>query len=264
MEQFINFYEKRLASNRTISEAVAGLNGGAAKVVAINIGGDHTQNICGIFKDAGRAYAVVKPLYTPGRPEQGDLTETMYDRKNKGLSVFSRGLPALILQEFPKAKKPEPVLAENWFGAEAEMYAFVDKLAVSVLGPPNPPGPPNGGQPPFGFSDDDFNGRWMSITLANVQYLVGQDNKQRALLIPIVFKPSGNTVWVGATLKRGEEMGQETVEAIVTHALQSVQAESSVSQQAEDRSGRVQMSVTTFATVGKNKETVKQDILRET
>ena len=268
MEQFINFFEKRIGSNKTISEAVASVNSGAAKAVAVNIGADHTHNIGQIFKNANRPYAVVKPLYTSGNLDQGDLTDSMYDRKNKGLPVFSRGLSALILEEFPKsiqkAKKPEPVLAEDWFGAEAELHGFVDTLAGGILGPPNPPGPPNGGKPPFGFSDDDFNGKWMSITLASVEYLADQDDRRGAILIPVVFKPSGHTVWVGATLKRGEEKGQETVEAIVTHALQSVQGESSTSEQAEDQSGRVQMSVTTFAVVGKDKGAVKRAVLSET
>lgn len=267
MEQFINFFEKRFASNGTMSEAATGINAGSAKAVAINIGADHTGSICQIFKNANRPYAVVRPLYASGNPEHGDLTDSMYDRKNKGLPVFARGLSSIILQEFPKVtrtvKKPEPVLAEDWFGAEAELYSFVDTLAGGILGPPNPPGPPNGGKPPFGFSDDDFNGKWMSITLANIEYLAGQDDRKRAILIPVVFKPSGHTVWVGAILKRGEEKGQETVEAIVTHALQGVQGESSTSEQAEDQSGRVQMSVTTFAVVGKDKGSVKQTVLSE-
>lgn len=55
-------------------------------------------------------------------------------------------------------------------------------------------------------------------------------------------------------LQHGEETGQDAVEAIITHAIQSVQAESSTSEQAEDQSGQVQMSVMTFAIAGKNKD----------
>lgn len=259
MDQFINFFEKRLGSNKTINDTLTSVsNSGQAKLVVANIGADHTTNICRMFLDSHRPYAVLKPLYIPGKPEQSNLTSAMYERKSRMLPVFSRGLSALIVQEVSGAKKPEPIISEVWFQAEAEIFGFVDRLARGILGPPG--GPPNGGKPPFGFSDGDFNGTQISIVLDNVQYL-GNDSKHRSILLPVTFKKSGHTVWVAATLRREVEAGQATVESILSQALQGVQEESKTPEQAEDKVGQVQMSTVTFGIVGKDKNAVKQAIL---
>jgi hypothetical protein len=258
MEGYINFMERRLASNQTMGDVSARVGGGAQQVIAVNIGADHSQGMGQLFKDANRPYAVVKPLYTPGNPERGDLTEAMYNNKNHRLPVFSVGLSALVQQEVGGAKKPEPVLSENWFQAEGELYGFVTTIAEAVLA-----SPAGGGKPPYGLSDADFDGKWIKIAPAKVQLLPSQGGKGGVALIPVVFKPSRDTVWVGSVLKRGQEQGQETVEAIVTHALQSVQAESRTPERAEDASGRVQMSLDVFSVVGRDENTVRQAALSE-
>lgn len=62
-------------------------------------------------------------------------------------------------------------------------------------------------------------------------------------------------------MKRGQEQGQDTVEAIITQALQIVKAEEKTPERAEDQTGHVQMNTRTFAVIGRNKEAVKQAIL---
>jgi hypothetical protein len=261
MEAYLNFMEKRLASNNTINDVITSvLASRTPKVVAVIIGADHTHGMSRLLSNVNRSFAVLKPQYTPGREEQGDLTTAMYERKNKRLPVFSQGLSALILQQVSEAKKPEPVIPEHWFEAEGEFNGFGSSVAEAILGAPSPPGPPNGGKPPFGLSDNDFDGRWIKIDVAKIEYLPNQNDLRRAVLIPLTFKRSGNIVWVGATMKRGQEQGQETVEAIITEALQDVKAEEKTPERAEDQTGRVQMSTRTFAVIGTNKEAVKQAI----
>lgn len=143
MEVYLNFMERRLASNNTINDVITSvLASGTPKVVAVIIGADHTHGMSQLLSNVNRSFAVLKPQYTPGREEQGDLSTAMYERKNKRLPVFSQGLSALILQEVSGAKKPEPVTAEKWFEAEGETYGFGSSVAEAILGTPNPPGPP--------------------------------------------------------------------------------------------------------------------------
>ncbi|HSK73252.1 MAG TPA: hypothetical protein VK892_16250 [Pyrinomonadaceae bacterium] len=274
MQQYITFMEKRMASNITINDTVKMVSSSSSpKVIAINIGEDHTHNMCQLLKQANHPYAVVTPRYGSPNKEHGNLTDTMYDRKNKKLPVFSQGLSALILQEVSGGKKPEPVLAEHWFEAEAEFHAYVTSLAEGVLGPPTPPDE----KAPFGFSNDDFRGKWISIVLADAEYLPDQDDRRRAILIPVKFNRSGKVVWVGATLQRGMESNQVTVEAILTQGLQDIQAEKKTPESAEQdiktegkppkpakgKIGSIQMSSTTFAIVGNNKEAIKRAITIE-
>jgi hypothetical protein len=263
MEAFINFMEKRMASNNSINDAITGVvNGRTPKVVVAIIGADHTYGMSQLLESSGRPYAVLTPLHTPGREEHGDLTDAMYDRKDKKLPVYSQGLSALVLQQFPSRKKPEPVIPEDWFGAEVTLYSSISRIAEHVLGPPIPPGPPGGGKPPFGLTDGDFDNQWLKIAIAKTEYLPNQDDRRRAMLIPVTFKRSGEVYWVGAVLKRGEEE-PKSVEAFIAKMLQVVQAEEKTPEQAEDRMGRVQMTPKTFAVIGKDKEAVKRAILSE-
>jgi hypothetical protein len=263
MEAYINFMEKRMASNSSINDVITSVvNSRTPKVVVAIIGADHTYGMSLLLKNSDRPFAVLKPLYTPGREEHGDLTDAMYDRKNKRLPVFSQGLSALVLQQFPSRKKPEPVISEDWFGAEAALYSSISRIAEHVLGPSSPPGPPNGGKPPFGLSDSDFDNQWFKVTLAKAEYFPNQDDRRRAMLIPVTFKRSGDVYWIGVVLKRGEEDGQ-SVEAFITKMLQAVQAEGKTPEQAEDQTGRMQMTPKTFAVINKDKEVAKRDILSE-
>jgi hypothetical protein len=211
---------------------------------------------------------VVKPRYTPkdqshpNGENHGDLTDAMFDRKNKSLPVFSQGLSSIILNEVRRAKKPEPVLEAEFMKAEGSLYAFVTSIAEIILGSADPPGPPNGGKPPFGFSDNDFDGEFLKINPTDIQYFPAQNDRRKAILIPVVFKRSGAKVWVGAVRARGfEEKGQETVENIVVRALQEVQAEEKTPDRAEDPTGQIQMDTNTFTVVGKDPIAVKRKLL---
>lgn len=267
MERFIEFWEKRMASNTTIAEVTTGITGGAAaKVIAVNIGAFHTDGMRQLLKDANRPYAVIKPLYTakdqahPQGENQGDLTDAMYERKNKKISVFSQGLSTIILKEAAQKKKPEPVLAEVFFETEAELYAFVNRITEAVLGPSTTSGPPNKRKPPFGLFAGDFDGNRIKVVPTDIEYFPGKEGGSGSVLIPVVFKTSGSTEWVGGVLGRKKEGGQENVEAILLRSLQDVQSENSTPEQAEDPKGRIQMGDNTFAIVGTNKEAVKKAI----
>jgi hypothetical protein len=269
MEQFIEFWEKRMASNTTITDAVAGVpQAQGLSVIAANVGAFHTQGVCELLKKANRPYAAIKPLYTakdlshPKGENQGDLTDVMFDRKNKKLPVFSQGLSSMIFSEVRASKKPEPILEEPFFKAESWLYGSVTSIANVILGSADPPGPPNGGKPPFGFSDNDFDGEFMKIVPADIQYFPAQNDRRKAILIPVIFKRSGAKVWVGAVRARGlEEKGQETVEAIVASALQEVQAEKETPDRAEDRTGQIQMDTNTFTIVGEDPAVVNRALM---
>jgi hypothetical protein len=182
----------------------------------------------------------------------------MYDRKNKRLPVFSQGLSALVLKEIGGQKKPEPVLPQKFFEAEAELYAYVSSIAGAILKPPSPPG---GGQAPFGLSSDDFDGKHMKIVPSQIQYFPKRKDGIAAVMLPVVFKQSGTTVWVGTTWKQGAEAGLNNVVTILEHALREVQAEKATPRRAENLTGRVQMDSNTFAIVGRSPLIVKKAIL---
>lgn len=263
IEKEIAFWQKRMASNDIIVQAAldAGSSRSAGRVIAINIGSFHTDGVCQLLRRADRSYAVVTPLYAGNdtsdvtSDQPGDLTSEMYDRKNKRLPVFSQGLSALILKEVGGRKKPEPVLAETFFEAEAELSAFVTAIAGAILKPPSPPGE---GKAPYGLFDSDFDGKHIRIIPAQIQLFSKQKGRSSAAIIPVVFKRSGARVWVGATRKQGEEEQQENVVAILEHALREVQAEKATPRRAEDKTGRVQMDSSTFAIIGKSPLTVKK------
>jgi len=264
MDGYIDFWEKRMASNNMIVDAATGAPDKVQGApIAANIGAFHTDGICRLLKSADRSYAVVKPLYAAGDPSRGDLTDAMYDRKNQQRPVFADGLSGLVLTEVSGHKKPQPVLQEAFFQAEAELYAQVTNVAEAILAPPDPPGPPNGGNPPPGLAAGDFDGKWIRINLAAIQYLPSKDDRRRAALMPVVFKSTRKTIWVGALWGRGLESGQATVEQILQHALQEIITEGTTPEHAEDGTGRVQMSVNTFAIVGRDKEAVRRSLLSE-
>jgi hypothetical protein len=264
----ITFWQQRMASNDIIVQAALGAESGRndGQVVAINIGAFHTDGVCRLLKEANRSYAVVTPRYSgtdtsdATGDQPGDLTSEMYDRKNKRLPVFSQGLSALILKEVGGQKKPEPVLPEKFFEAEAEFDAYAVKIAEKLLSPLSPPVE---GQAPFGLSANDFDGKHIKINPSQIQYFSKRNDRVAAVMFPVVFKQSGATVWVGATWKQGGEAGLNNVVAIIEHALREVQAEKATPRRAENQTGRVQMSSNTFAIVGRSPLIVKKAILSE-
>ena len=246
MDQYIAFMETRIGSNETIVETVdAVVKDPGVKVVAVNIGADHTEDMAQRLEQQRRAFAVISPKYGPAKA--GGYSEVMYARKSKRLPVFATGVSALVLNQVASRIKPEPVTAEAWFEAEAELYGYVSSLAERALNPPTPPGPPPGGpKPPFGFNDDDFRGKWISVSLPAVEYLADADRRRGALLIPVKFNRTNRVVWVGTVNVRGQEQAQSTVEAILTQALQAVQSQTDTPTRAEDKTGKVQMGRNAF------------------
>jgi hypothetical protein len=263
MDKFIEFWEKRMSSNNLIADAVAGApSASGSAVVAANVGAFHTQGVCRLLSSSGHPYAVVRPLYAPDNPTRGDLTDAMYQRKNNRQPVFSSGLSALVLSQVSiKNKKYQPVISQPFFEAEAEIYDYVETISKVILSPPNPPGLPNGGNPPFGLSGDEFDGKWISINPTKIVFMPSNDDRHKAVLIPIMFKNTKKTIWVGAFWGHGLEAGQTNVEEILQHALHDILTEPSTPQRAESSAGFIQMSPNTFAVIGRDKEGVRRSIL---
>jgi hypothetical protein len=186
----------------------------------------------------------------------------MYKRKNVRRPVFDQGLSAMLARELTPSKKPEPVLSESWFEAEAEIYAAVSRLGESILGagglPPKQPPPGGGGLP---TPDDGFDGKWIGVSLADAEYLPGSANQRAGVLLPVTLKRSGKTVWAAVQQGRTKEQNQQTVDAIVTASLQRVQSEVRPPTRAEDETGIVQTSVNTFAVFAEDKDAARSMIL---
>ena len=143
------------------------------------------------------------------------------------------------------------MLSEPPVQAKAELYLFTDRIARGILGPPNPPG---GGQPPYGFPEEAFKGRWVLVDPARISIISDtEDGKGRAVLFPVILNPNDPTrrteIWVKAGLGVAMVPGQEreNVESMLMKALRDVQMEKQASNKAENKDGRVQITLDTVA-----------------
>jgi hypothetical protein len=260
MERYLAFWRGRIKASKTMilsAERIADQPN--VSVVAMVIGAAHTQGMCAMLKDSNRPFAVVTPLSL--RP---DLTWDMLERKYKRLSIYSEGFTQTLLKAFPfpKHKKPEPVLSEPWFQGKAELYLFTERIAGGVLGPPNPPG---GGKPPYGFSDDNFKGKWVFIDPKQISIIPDtKDGKGRAVLFPVILNyrdPERRTeIWVKAGLGVAMVSGQEreSVESMLQKALEEIQKEKEADKKVEDETGRVQITLNTVAAYAKTQQAAKE------
>lgn len=74
-----------------------------------------------------------------------------------------------------------------------------------------------------------------------------EDKKGRAVLIPIVLKSTGTTIWAKAALMQGKKEEGRKVESVLRRALDEVEQERKTPETTEDEGGRVQVSLDVFA-----------------
>lgn len=268
-ESWLAFWRGRIGGSKTMFDATSEIaNHQAGPLIAMNVGAFHTDGICKMLGKSDRSFAVIKPLAMKNEEEQGDLKEG-FDRKYKRLSVFSEGFLANRLQSI---KKPEPVLDQPWFKAKTGMYQYTDRIVNRLLPPSSggaaPPSGPPPGQPPFGFSDDDFRkeGVPLYIDPRKIEIIPDAlDSKRKAVLIPVLINPNNparrTMIWIKAARGEGSEQGLEMVEALLKNALSEVKSEEQAPTRTEDAAGRIQMSTTTVAAVGSDKEAVRRAVL---
>lgn len=264
MEQYLTFFRGRLKASRTMivaAEEIADLPG--IFVVAMVVGAAHTEGMCTFLRNADRPFAVIRSLSFL----EIDLPWDMFERKYKRLSVYSEGFTETLLKAFPppKHKKPEPVLSEPWFQGKAELYLFTERIASGRLGPPRLP---SGGKPPYGFADDEFNGRWIYIDPKLIKIISDTDEgKGRAVLFSAILNPNNpersRKIWVKAGLSVANVLGQEreNIESMLMRALQEVQSEKEPSKKVEDNAGRVQITINTVAAYATTEQDAQKVIL---
>jgi hypothetical protein len=269
-KKWLDFWRGRARANDTMfAETISAMTGSKAAIIVMNIGRAHTDDTIALFKKTSRPYAVITPLAIKNNDKRGDLGPG-YNRKDKQLSVEDAGsLMPVLNAMFPAvstSKKPEPVIFPvPWLAAKAQLYQDTDRIANHILGPPNPPG---GGQPPYGFSDDEFKGRNSSIDPRSI-VVIQDDNKRRYVLFPIVFvsqRGERRTLWVKATISepsllRANQEEAVVIEGMLRKALGDVQSESKAPILAEDQQGRVRTSGDTVAIIGSDRQAVERAIL---
>lgn len=276
MERYLAFWRGRVSASKTMvlsSWAIADQR--YVSVIAMVVGAAHTEGMCSMLSAANRPFAVVTPLSFENREQEGDLTWDMLNRKYKRLSVYSEGFIKTFLKAFPppKQKKPKPVLQTSWLQARAELYLFTHRIAHKILssivrkesGPPYPPGPPGGGTPPFGFSNDDFKGKWTVVDSNRISVTFDTNDRiGKAIIFPVLLNPSDATrrteIWVKAGLGTAfiTSKEREDVETMLKRALQEVQSEQEPNTRLEDRAGRVQITLDTIAVFAPTQEAVRR------
>ncbi len=263
MSDLIAFYSARDKANITIKESVINIPQiSSDSLIALIIGAAHTQGISKEFFDAQIPYVVLTPLSLFNNEDTGILDYgTSFKRKMNGKSVFNDSFIAILDDIFNK--KPRPVLNNHWFQAKSEFNFFTDKITRNILGPPVPP---NGGQPPFGFKSDEFQGKWIWIDPKKIAIIDDKSsgiNSKAALFEVTIFHEDGEnqtTLWVksglnNSLLSRDEEIN---VEKMLIRALNEVKAINKLPSQIKDSKGRIKISIKTIVAIASTKEEVIQ------
>ncbi|MDM8539300.1 hypothetical protein QUF70_21300, partial [Desulfobacterales bacterium HSG17] len=113
MEDYLEFLSKRKQADKTLfklTEQVAEQED--ISIVAMIIGGAHTEGISEMLEESCRPFAVLTPLSLKNLDEKGLLPWEMFERKYKKVSVYENGFfTETLIKTFSSAlKKPESVL----------------------------------------------------------------------------------------------------------------------------------------------------------
>jgi len=230
MRDYVAFQQSRINSNKTMIGAITPIaDQSGVTLVAMNIGAWHTKSMCAMLAAGSRSYAVVTPRSLENNETKGDIgSDVFLNNKYKATSIYSDpGLTETILRVFPRGgMKPPPTLTEGWLQAKSEVYLITQKIAEGLFGPLDIP---NGGAPPFGFSDDEFKGKWVFVDPRKIE-LVDEPGAYRAkaAIFPIVLiaqdENKKQTLWAKAVLT-GPVRTQEDIVAMLLKARTEVQAE---------------------------------------
>lgn len=144
------------------------------------------------------------------------------------------------------------------------MYQFTDRIANSILGPPNPPG---GGKPPFGFGDDEFRSPLVQVDPRLIVYL-RNDHGRKTVVFPVVLNPNDRqkrtTLWVKAGVGSVQQESAAAIEKLLKDALSEVQSESDAPSQAENTQGEVKPSSNTGAFISLDRQEATRHALSAT
>ena len=185
MQENLAFWKGRSgASDTMVGVATVLADRSGVTVVTMQVGAAHTDRIGKLLQAENRSYAVVTPQSF--EQNEGDMPHGMYQRKDKGLSVYMEGFMKTLEEAFPadEQKKPKPVLNKPWAQANAEFRLLSHKLASRMLTlPPNrpPPPPPQGPlSPGDAFPDGErFQGKWIYIDPRSVAIVPAQDDQDQ-------------------------------------------------------------------------------------
>ena len=262
-QSWLNFWRGRAGGNQTMLTAMTGILQQGSVPAAMVVGAAHTQGLGNLLVSAGRPFAVVTPLALKQNDKRGDLDKN-YDRKDGGLSVEPDGLPMkTIVAAVPAStKKPEPVIFPvTWFEAKARIYQFTDRIANSILVPPNPPG---GGKPPYGFGADEFRTPLVQVDPHQIVYLP-DDHGRRSVMFPVVLNQSDRqkrtTLWVKARVGQIQTEDAAAIEKLLKAALSEVQQEPDAPSQAENNQGEIRTSSDTVAFISVDRQEVTRHAL---
>lgn len=253
LQLHIAFLRARVAASKTMAEETGVIcDQTGTAVVAMNIGVGHTDKVCEMLGNRNRPYAVVSPASLRNRKNRADLTKAMFDRKNRGRSVYSDGFTETLLRTFG-ARKPRPILGRSWFQGKSELYLFTERIASGVLGQRNVS---RKRKPLYGFSEQEFEGKWVAVDPKEIQTVEG------GLVGAVVFPawlnrddPSKRTrVWVkAAPISLTPQAATETVESMLKQAIEEVNQEKQFGPRLEDAYGRIRTSAHTVAFVSATK-----------
>jgi hypothetical protein len=266
LEGYLSFLNTADQRSRTMVNATAPVaDRPGVAVVAMIIGAGHSTGVSQLLGEGGRPHAVLTPLALAEHQSAGDLPGETYQRKTRGLPVYSEGLTGVCLEATLEGqRKPSPVLNQPWFRAKSELYLFTEVIAST--GGKGPPGPGGGGPPAGGYQDDDFDGEFVYIDPKTIKpgdaYVVFPAEINRndpARRKTIWVKARYSTVGHPLDFVPGEE--REQTEKMLRDALEEVQAESPGAKQparVEDRRGRVKITENTIAAFARSEAAVRQ------
>ena len=262
-QSWLDFWRGRAGGNQTMLTAMTSVLQKSSVPAPMVVGAAHTLGLGNLLVSAGRPFAVVTPLALKRNDKSGDIDKN-YNLKDGGLSVEPDGLlMKTIAGAVPSgAKKPEPVIFPvPWLEAKARIYQFTDRIANSILGPPNPPG---GGGPPFGFNDDDFRTPLVQVDPRLIVYLP-DDQGRKTVVFPVVLNPNDRkrrtTLWVKAGIGAVQREDGAAVEKLLKDALSEVQREKDAPSQAENDQGEIKPSSNTGAFVSIDRQEVTRHVL---
>lgn len=240
LDSYVTFLQKRMAASKTMADAIAPVaDQNDTYAVAIIVGAAHTEGICKLLKDAGRPFAVVRPMALDAKEDVSVIPSKMFLNKYKGGSVYSGGFTKMLLDSFPASAghHPPPVVQQQWFEAKSELYLYTERISHDLFGgggkgtvPPAPPGGAGSG-PPYGFGDNDFRGSFIYIDPKKIKIVPdGKNGKGLAAVFPVEMNPNDplrhKTIWAKAA-RVGEEVPpsseKEAVEAMLKDALHEVE-----------------------------------------
>lgn len=269
MEDYLNFLRKRKEADKTLfklTEKVADKEN--VSIVAMIVGGGHTEEISKMFEESCRPFAVVTPSalknLVKNLDERGLLPWEMFERKYKKTSVYKEGfLTETLIKTFPASlKKPEPVLNEDWFQSKSVVYAYTTKIVDTLLGDGRGPCS-DGEKQDLPFSDDEFKFEekvFVDTKKIKTVYDDEENLKGKAVLFPVIFYPNDSKkrteIWIKAAHIATD--GISDVETMLKKALKQVQSKGEVSTKLEHESGQIEMSQNTVSVVAPTMEEALQ------